>query len=1351
MKIPKSKKNYDFIAFKEAQGFKEKINSQLNIINSNDNKLSLPIIDNKICFSDRIQFSNNNNKNSLKGFKPKEDKELRNKICSKDKHNKLKIKFLSLHKENKSRNNIFLLLKKIKIKDINDKYQLDSINDDFFNNDSLNKNNLILLNKYYYGFKEDKKINNNIKKVGNYSQTPKKLKTILINGSNLPYNTINSNTNPRNIRDKIYGKNILNYIKTENNKKEEIRNKLIIHNIFFEWVLHTINNLDNNHLNLILNKNIDANHSYDSSSYSLNNLNKKIKTHKMHNNIKKTKSADILINNKIRNKFIIEDDSDSEFKNKLINALIDRVKFINKDNIDFNNLNSDSFINLLNILIRNLSSRRKYINKTNNVNKKDENDIDYDEIIIDRNNKKLLLEKSNNFLGKFIQKFIQKSLKTHENDNIKNNEILKTIENKEDTIDNSLFIKRYLDNKKIVEKEKQNENICNNYNSNKSVKIERKLNISNLNEKINFKGYNEEKTKSKNNILEYKKRKSNKIPRTLEKNSYKAKKSFDNIKNYYNVVLISSPQNIIKEKKTINEPLHLHRKETKIQKQNEFISNYNSNNYNKLNKSLNSNIKSIIKNQINEKNICDYSSENNNFNKSDNYYKNKYIFSAKLNNNISIQIKERTIISDSVDDSPKFTKSERNKSNVTNSKLNKKITVNIKNDQNSKKINNAKKYNNKDISETINLKIPKVNLKNVGNYDIKNKKLFIRNKNIKYINIKTDNNFNYNQEKNKEENNSEEIINNIKNDSEAFNSSNDDENDSSNSENENKDKKIDVSINDLNNIKYSPIKKENKENYYINTEKFNPRKAKRYTTSNISNSKKNREIKQSHNRRGSYIISPSFKISKKRSSINKDMKIINNINNVEGGKKKNNDFLLSLNQDNNTVFDENGESEKNDTIDEDFDELENDALTYLPFESIKKDSELDKLLFNKGSKRRTKRRTTKQKLTKENEEDENSDESDLEFIKIIKKREKNRRRRSSFMNFLNNDELEFYKNNNQFNIVNNKGLNEEDIKKLIKYSIELRKIAELDNESKTEEIIKIEKEMKQKYNEILSKYLINQQVRGLIKKKKTLRRKRFNILNEEKDEEDEIEIEYKLKEKEEKKKEKVHVRMKIEDSEEELNEKETNEEVNDIPIKKIDKRQLIYDNSYLFNKDKKENNIAIKKEVLDILQNKNKSNDNNKNIIKSKNDNIDSKSPRKKYYDINEILNSRRNSKVGKKIIRKLRGNKKPIDKYKLSLFTDIKEEKIDKIDKNEPEENVKEKLLDKKLKLFFEEIQRIKKSGGNIDFSNLLKIEEIKDKENMNRLTDFTENISSFRIKEKNYKSKFNFLSPIKFKTKHL
>ena len=212
------------------------------------------------------------------------------------------------------------------------------------------------------------------------------------------------------------------------------------------------------------------------------------------------------------------------------------------------------------------------------------------------------------------------------------------------------------------------------------------------------------------------------------------------------------------------------------------------------------------------------------------------------------------------------------------------------------------------------------------------------------------------------------------------------------------------------------------------------------------------------------------------------------------------------------------------------------------------------------------------------------------------------------------------------------------------------------------------------------------------------------------------------------------------------------EKEQEIIEKKKEEKKLIYDNSYLFNKDKKDNDITIKKEVLDILNGTNNSNPNENIEQTSKNDddhfdvNI---GHRRRKSILSTIAASRRASQIKFQNIRKNRTKKKPKDIYKLALFSDIVEEK--KEEKGETEEDKRDKLLEQKLQRFFKAIQRLKKNEENLDYFDFLKSDDIRDKENMNRLIDFSDNISNFRIKDKKLNSKFNFLSPIKFKTKKL
>ena len=108
-------------------------------INFDNKLLSLPIINKNICFSERPI---NLNKKSLEGYKPKEDKKIRNKIETKFNNGEtnLNIKYLSLNQKNNP-DSLLYLLKKIKIKE-NNNYKNKLINEDLFNN---NSNYLIII------------------------------------------------------------------------------------------------------------------------------------------------------------------------------------------------------------------------------------------------------------------------------------------------------------------------------------------------------------------------------------------------------------------------------------------------------------------------------------------------------------------------------------------------------------------------------------------------------------------------------------------------------------------------------------------------------------------------------------------------------------------------------------------------------------------------------------------------------------------------------------------------------------------------------------------------------------------------------------------------------------------------------------------------------------------------------------------------------------------------------------------------------------------------------------------------------------------------------------------------------
>lgn len=102
----------------------------------------------------------------------------------------------------------------------------------------------------------------------------------------------------------------------------------------------------------------------------------------------------------------------------------------------------------------------------------------------------------------------------------------------------------------------------------------------------------------------------------------------------------------------------------------------------------------------------------------------------------------------------------------------------------------------------------------------------------------------------------------------------------------------------------------------------------------------------------------------------------------------------------------------------------------IPLGNIKKDLELEKILFNKNSKRKSKtiKKMNQKFLKNKSEEDEEDSDSELEFIKITKKKRKSLRNINSFINSLNNmDDEDLLKNNNDFNFLGTNSLSKEDM------------------------------------------------------------------------------------------------------------------------------------------------------------------------------------------------------------------------------------------------------------------------------------------------------------------------------------
>ena len=223
------------------------------------------------------------------------------------------------------------------------------------------------------------------------------------------------------------------------------------------------------------------------------------------------------------------------------------------------------------------------------------------------------------------------------------------------------------------------------------------------------------------------------------------------------------------------------------------------------------------------------------------------------------------------------------------------------------------------------------------------------------------------------------------------------------------------------------------------------------------------------------------------------------------------------------------------------------------------------------------------------------------------------------------------------------------------------------------------------------------------------------------------EEERKMKEQQEKENKKLRERAALEEFE------------NNKKSRKIRKSALIYDNSYLFKKEKRKE-YKLRKEVEDLL-NKEYNQFQQKEHIRTN-------------HRLMSLITKRKSIEKKKKTSKK---NYKNAKLKRLQMQDEDDEVEIKEKNIKDIEEQKMEELKDKKLKEFFEKIRKLK-NGEFKDFDEELNqlINEIMDKKDVvsknkeNRMNSFMQNFEYNRIqnkaKDKYYNKGFNFVSPIRF-----
>ena len=1414
-----------------------------------------PIIEKKKNFFleyDNINNTINNKSNSLEGFKPIEDNKIRNKFNIKKENNPLSVKYLSLTEDNNKFDKYFFSL-------INNKNVSNIIKNKiiFMNNKNLFENNITETKKEYnYNyikkifnkdknqfkkyieedsplakdiltneilnrvskFKTPKKNHNNNYSTSLYNREDK-IKSLII--TNYRYEN-DSNINSSNYlkTEKEKEENILPNIKIEknyNDKEKEKQRILIIHNVFFEWIIDKIifkyqtnrkymgyfslynkeRYFSRNNIKKLLNEeieylkknifktevnNYDLNLSYDFNAdiiNKINNIGGLVKTYSK-SAIQK-KNLDKL--RKKNNLYIdTEVDNKESLKKKIFNKLVKKIIYKGRnDLLDVKYTHKSNDYKQLDSLVSNINSNKKNNNKFIDYNEfKRFNDINKHNRII--KSSKILMDE--NFMNYNIYRLdTQKSVDVNMNDN--NNLIYDYFRKKNKIIKNN---KIYDDYSKGIFKNYPLNNYTNNNSSQKTfINKNFELNLSKIRSKHSIDKTDDSNNNNKNlyespfkkivsiddkiKTIKQKINSMNKNEKEI-RNKKKINSDKDTETQTQSFTNVPSNRNKFEEK---NEKVKIDNDKNKEKDKNKDKEKSKENNKRFSNSTgakntVNDKVdkddkikvkdKDKVKNKLEQKNRSDINKKEGGKEMNDSK-ENKNIDKKDRSINKRNKNRKKTKKSYSKEKSKSKSKERRKNESSKKRKVKKEEENNIKetkeNDESEEEevSENTSKEENSSEEEDKNIKDDKDNNKIKEEKDKINLTTEINKKDEKINNEKNNINDDLNKDKNDSNINSKELEQIKELDSEH----------NSNNKSDHKSKETDQ-IKDSD----SKHKSNEKRNIIEEIDEYELEKSEENSFNENENNKKEKEKEKGKKKESKK--KKKVKTKKKENPKPDETKDINNGMNKDLDKSRNESRRPSIKSPSN--FLENFKRPKNKKNNKD-----GKSSNKSKFSTKKNYPSLPKL---KNDKKSSQRRgsigllssailesLTKGDSNKKKKKD-NSDSSGSSLEKKNNKKEKVQEKEKE-----NVDNTQNYKSLNEILNSNEGDLDEQE--KLVYYALKMQKLKEANN--KSDDLDAERNELKEKYRQIISAYILKQKHQNLIKNKKNKSYKRSKIKT--KYEEfspiknlDEISSQKKKKQNEIIKKFASYSDDENSDSkgsESGSGSDEANNSGNDsdeIFNKKksrmkfgnnSQKKPLIYENSYLFKHKKKD--IVIRDEIYKILNNKY---DEDKNEIKSEEEESESSSSSeskkenmrdyKSKFSKNKYLSKRNSSVKNKKNKNKKKVNRMTmLEKMSLNYTSEEIKDKTD-IDKGKNNFDIDEnKHLDHRLKYFFSNIQRLKNTKDENTIEKLMKELGVYDIEKRrNRvLSNFFDLIDNFRLTNKLSKSKFNFLPPIKFSTNNL